>query len=237
MQLLPGLYQIGGSLSGLTANQVSGPFDDGNVYAVHVGDHLILIDCGNGETVGQIDENLRTWRLDPAAVTTCLLTHAHYDHAGGGSVLKERGVKFIAHTETADAVLSGDERCCGFLYHKKFKTFQVDQIVEDGQVVSVHGLAIEVIHLPGHTRGCTAFLLHWNGKKVLFSGDVIGTLGYGHFGWDGSIDFDKQLYLRSLLRMAKLDFDIMLPGHGLCSFYNPLERVETSLNEALIQWR
>ena len=237
MQLLPGLYQVGGSLSGLTANQVAGPFDDSNVYALKIKEHLFLIDCGNGENFGEIEQNMLYWGLDPKAITTCLLTHAHYDHANAGSILSKRGVSLTAHIEVADAVSRGDERCCGYLYHKKFKPFRVDQIVEDGDHLSIHGLSIEVIHLPGHTQGCTAYMITWNGKRVLFSGDVIGTLGYGHFGWDGSIDFDKQVYIRSLLKMAKLEFDVMLPGHGLCSFSNPIERVETSLNEALMQWR
>lgn len=237
MQLLPGLYQVGGSLSGLTANQIAGPFDDCNVYALQIDGAIVLIDCGNGETFGEIEQNMRAWNLDPKAITTCLLTHAHYDHAGAGFLLKERGINLIAHAECADAVQAGDERCCGYLYHRKFTPFSVDSLVSDGQTISVHGMSIEAIHLPGHTRGCTAFLLTWAGKRILFSGDVIGTLGYGHFGWDGSIDFDKKTYIHSLLNMARLDFECMFPGHGLCSFSRPKERVETSLNEALMQWR
>jgi glyoxylase-like metal-dependent hydrolase (beta-lactamase superfamily II) len=66
---------------------------------------------------------------------------------------------------------------------------------------------------------------------------VIGTLGYGHFGWNGSIDFTKQVYIKSLLKLSTIDFDVMLPGHGLGSFTNPRERVEESLNEALMTWR
>ena len=237
MQLLPGLYQVGGSLSGLTENQVVGPFNDCNVYALKVGEHIVLVDCGNGETFSAIEQNMLSWDLDPKAITTCLLTHAHYDHANAGSLLKKRGVSLVAHPECSDAVKSGDERCCGYLYHRKFEPFAVDQTIEDGQKISIHGLSVEGSHLPGHTQGCTAYMISWEGRRVLFSGDVIGTLGYGHFGWDGSIDFDKQVYIRSLLKMAKLEFDVMLPGHGLCSFTRPLERVETSLNEALMQWR
>ncbi|HAF86450.1 MAG TPA: hypothetical protein DCG32_08865 [Sphaerochaeta sp.] len=237
MQLLPGLFQIGGSLSGLTASQVAGPFDDCNVYALKIKEHIVLIDCGNGETFGEIEQNMLSWGLDPKAITTCLLTHAHYDHANAGSILKKKGITLLAQSQCADAVKTGDERCCGYLYHRKFQPFEVDKIVKDGQQLDLHGLSVEGIHLPGHTQGSTAYMITWEGKRVLFSGDVIGTLGYGHFGWDGSIDFDKQIYIKSLRKMASLEFDVMLPGHGLCSFSRPWERVETSLNEALIQWR
>jgi hypothetical protein len=45
------------------------------------------------------------------------------------------------------------------------------------------------------------------------------------------------VYIKSLLKLSTIDFDVMLPGHGLGSFTNPRERVEESLNEALMTWR
>ena len=69
------------------------------------------------------------------------------------------------------------------------------------------------------------------------SGDVIGTLLDGYFGWNGSIDFDKQKYLKSLKRFSGVDSDIMLPGHGMIYFHKPRRRVEQVFNQALCQWR
>lgn len=247
MQLLPGLYQVGGSLSGLTGEQVSGPFDDCNVYALDLPAGILLIDCGNGNSWPKIEQNMEQWGLDPKRITTLLLTHSHYDHANAAHLLKDRGVTIVSHPYTAEAVASGDERCCGFLYHQQFVPVYVDRVVEDGEQFCIESasahtgsedaLIVHAIHLPGHTQGCTAYSLMWQGRRMLFSGDVIGTLGYGHFGWSGSIDFNREIYLQSLIRMAKLDFDVMLPGHGLCSFVDPKARIEVSLNEALMQWR
>jgi len=59
----------------------------------------------------------------------------------------------------------------------------------------------------------------------------------GYHGWSGSIDFDKSKYLESLKKFAKIDTDIMLPGHGLIYFHKPRRRVEEALNLALIEWR
>jgi len=75
------------------------------------------------------------------------------------------------------------------------------------------------------------------GKKMVVSGDVIGTLLVGEFGWSGSIDFNREVYLQSLKRFAKVESDIMLPGHGLIYFHQPKRRVEEALNIALIEWR
>lgn len=237
MQILKGLYQVGGDLMGLTWDGEDAAFCDGNTYVFDRPEGLLLIDCGCGDTWPQIEANMQYWGLDPTRIHTCFLTHAHLDHAGAAHILKDWGVHLIAHTETADAVADGDERCCGYLYHKTFAPVKVDQTVSDGDTLDVLGLSIDVMHLPGHSMGCTAFLLDYEGKRIVFSGDVIGTLGYGDFGWDGSIDFNKEVYTQSLLRFAKVDTDIMLPGHGMCYFHQPRRRVEDALNQALIQWR
>lgn len=237
MQLLPGLYQISGTVSGLSGSQAGDVFDECNVYCLDTGDELILIDSGSGEYWDQMEENLARWDLSLDQVSTCLFTHAHYDHAGAAHRLKAMGVYLYAHPKTADAIASGDHRCAGFLYHKQFTPTTIDTPVNDGEVIRIGDTSFEVIHLPGHTMGCTAYKVRWNGLDVLFSGDVIGTLGYGHFGWDGSVDFDKKIYLESLKNMSNLSFDVMLGGHGVGSFRNPKHRVEVSLNEALIAWR
>ena len=143
----------------------------------------------------------------------------------------------IVHPNTAASIAAGDERCCGFLYHKTFTPCEIDQTCEDGESFKVAGLTFTTHHLPGHTRSCTAFEIDWQGKKMIFSGDVIGTLGYGDFGWDGSIDFDKKVYLETLLKFSRMSLDVMLPGHGLVYFYQPKRRIESCLNEALMAWR
>ena len=198
---------------------------------------LILFDCGCGDTIEQIFYNMKYWGMSPGDIKFCLLTHSHLDHAGAAQKLKSLNVKLVASRETADAISSGDERCCGYLYHKVFQACEADQIVSDGELLDIFGKKIEVILLPGHTMGCTAYLFTHENKRILVSGDVIGTLLVGDFGWDGSIDFNKQVYLKSLKRLAKQDADIMLPGHGMIYFYKPRRRVEQVLNQALIQWR
>jgi len=224
-------------MMGLTWDGEDAAYRDGNVYVVQGGDGLLMFDCGCGDTLPQIEANMAMWDLRLEDVRYCLLTHAHYDHAGGGHLLKERGVEIVAHEETADAVRSGDERCAGYLYHKIFAPFEVHRTVADADQIELAGLTVEVMHLPGHSRGCTAYLFDHRGKRCVVSADVIGTLLAGDFGWSGSIDFDKQAYIESLQRFARVDMDIMLPGHGMVYFHQPRRRVEGVLNAALMEWR
>ena len=236
-QILKGLYQVGGDINGITFDQPGALWNDANSYVLKTPEGLIIFDCGCGDTMDQIFDNMRYWDLDPNQIKYCILTHSHFDHAGGAHILKKMGVKLLASQVAADSVAAGDERCCGYLYHKIFTPVQVDQIVSDGETLNLLGVEIGVIHLPGHSMGCTAFSYTLDQKRVLMSGDVIGTLLSGDFGWSGSIDFDKKIYIESLRKFAKVDMDIMLPGHGMIYFHKPRHRVEEALNSALMLWR
>ena len=237
MQILKSIYQVGGDLNGITFDGVDAGYNDGNTYIIARPDGLIMFDTGCGDTMEQIFNNMRYWDLDPDDIKYCFLTHPHYDHTNGGSFLKERRVKIISVAETANAVSKGDDRTCPYLYHKEFTPFNVDTIVVDGEKIYILGIEFEVMHLPGHSMGCTAYFFEYEGKKIVVSGDIIGTLLDGYRGWSGSIDFDKGIYLESLKRFSKIDTDIMLPGHGMIYFHKPRRRVEEAWNLALIEWR
>ncbi len=237
MQILKNLYQVSGDLNGITFDLQGALWNDANSYILKTDEGLILFDCGCGDTMDQIFDNMRYWNLSPDDIKYCLLTHSHLDHAGGAHKLKAKGVKIIAIEETAASVASGDERCCGYLYHKTFQPVEVDQVVSDEDYLNLLGVRIRVMHFPGHTMGCTAYSFIHENKHMVVSGDIIGTLLAGDFGWDGSIDFDKKIYTESLRKFAKVDMDIMLPGHGLIYFHKPKWRVEEALNSALIEWR
>lgn len=237
VQIKHDLYQVGGDQSGVTWAGVDAGYVDCNSYILRTPRGLLMFDCGCGETLGQIFENMQYWGLDPADIAFCLITHPHFDHAAGAHLLKERGIPLIAHRNTAEAMAAGDERCCGYLYHRPFVPCRVDQVVTDGELLELCGVCIEVMHLPGHSMGCTVYFFEHEGKRVVVSGDVIGTLNVGDFGWNGSIDFDKKIYLESLKRFSRIDTDLMIPGHGPVYFHKPRRRVEQALNSALMLWR
>jgi len=237
MQVLNNLFQVGGSLNGLTFVTKDASYEDGNAYILKTDMGLIMFDCGCGSTLQQIYNNMKYWGLDSSDIKACFITHPHLDHAGAAYLLLEQGVELYAHKNTVEAVAAGDERCCGYLYHKEFIPCKLDVGLSDGEVVDICGVKIKVMHMPGHTMGCTAFVFNHEGKLIVVSGDIIGTLLDGYFGWNGSFDFDKKIYLETLKRFAKFDSDIMLPGHGMIYFHKPRRRVEEALNQALIQWR
>lgn len=237
MQILKNIFQVGGDINGITFDGRDAGYNDCNTYIIRRNEGLIMIDCGCGDTIDQIYKNMKYWDLDPADIKYCLLTHPHFDHAGGGHLIKELGAQFISSEETTNALACGDERTCSYLYHKTFTKFQVDRIVSDNEKFELLGLNFEAMILPGHSNGCTAFFLTYDNLRIVISGDIIGTLLDGYHGWSGSIDFNKEKYIQSLLKFSKIDTDIMLPGHGMVYFHKPRRRVEEALNIALMEWR
>lgn len=69
----------------------------------------------------------------------------------------------------------------------------------------------EVIPIPGHTPGATAFLWYSGDHRVLFTGDsvLLGEDGQ----WVGAVldSSDRRSYIESLELMRELDFDVLVP--------------------------
>jgi Metallo-beta-lactamase superfamily len=88
----------------------------------------------------------------------------------------------------------------------------------------------EVIPIPGHTGGATAFLWDSGQHRVLFTGD---TIFLGRSKWraavlDGVSDRDR--YIDSLELIRSLDFDLIVPGIAPAGrpYYSFTDRTEAT---------
>jgi hypothetical protein len=77
-----------------------------------------------------------------------------------------------------------------------------------------HKLAndFEVVPIPGHTAGATAFLWDSGEHRVLFTGD---TVSFSRRGWRAAVldgVSDRERYIESLELIRSLDFDLIVPG-------------------------
>jgi glyoxylase-like metal-dependent hydrolase (beta-lactamase superfamily II) len=88
----------------------------------------------------------------------------------------------------------------------------------------------EVIPIPGHTGGATAFLWDSGQHRVLFTGD---TIFFGRSKWraavlDGISDRDR--YIESLELIRTLDFDLLVPGIAPAGrpYYSFTDRAEAT---------
>lgn len=86
----------------------------------------------------------------------------------------------------------------------------------------------EVIPVPGHTPGATAFLWDIGERRVLFTGD---TIFFVRGRWRGAVldgISDRERYIESLELLRSLEFDTVVPGIAPAGepFYETVERAE-----------
>lgn len=237
MQIVSGIYLVGSQDCYLTYSDWYSPdceYIDSNVFAVDLDSEIILFDVGNGDSLEQIFQNMRNWNLDPTKITHCFLTHPHYDHSAGAFLLQQHKVKIAAHRLCAEAIKSGDERACPYLYHRTYQPCTADIILDDESIYQVGSLTIEAFHAPGHANGSLVYSFLWLDRKVFVTGDVVAESG--SLGWDGSIDFSPRLYIESLKKLARRPVDIILPGHRRPALSRGIIWVEQALNRAVMRW-
>ncbi len=196
----------------------------GNVYGIQTNEGLILIDCGLPDSgLEIIQETLDYYGItDP--VTHVLVTHAHVDHCGNAKYYQDRGAKIIVGAGDVDYLCKAggfnmfrDTRVEETTYHL-FPAFTPDIAIDHDQEMEIHGLAFQFILIPGHSMGSMAIQVTFEGKTMLFVGDVIRPAGIFCEDiipeWRGDPKFDRQMFVESMVKLAQLDTDMVLPGHG-----------------------
>lgn len=221
MQLTENIHLVGGGPFtgfGLT------PGPDCHVYLIDGADDLALIDCGLGLDAGftALESNIRSAGFDPTNVSRAFLTHYHGDHAGGARRVRDDfGARLAASREAVAALEAGDEGATGlaaardagvFPEEARLEPTPIDDPLDDGDEHAVGEVTIRYLATPGHCTGHGAYLLSGPATSALFSGDAVF--------WAGRIllqavpDCDLAASTNSIERLAALEFDAFLPGHG-----------------------
>jgi len=200
-----------------------------NVYLIFDAEEWLLIDIGYDESVDEMIELIRELDFPLSKCKTLVATHADVDHVQGLARLKQMlRTTVTAHTKAAGTLASGD-RLKTFAeieaqgIHEDMPPVVVDRMVEDGDIVEVGKVKLEVWHTPGHTDSQLAFRF----GKLLFSGDNIF-----RDGCVGAIDAHHGSHLpsfiSSLTRIRNSDVEWLLPSHG------PIFRKDNALLDATI---
>jgi hydroxyacylglutathione hydrolase len=185
---------------------------------------LSLIDPGVTGKGKYKMEAIKEMGIELADIKRVIMTHTHFDHIGCLSEIKKKipGAELWIHTLEADPLEKGDERTlygmemfqqmCQMQYHLKPGAFilQVDRKLQGGETLEIGDMEWEVIHIPGHSMGSIA--LYYKAKKILIPGDVVyADYAIGRFDLYGANAGDLK---KSLLKLAKQEVEILLPGHN-----------------------
>ena len=196
------VFQVGGY--GLTAPE------DAAIYLINFDGHAALVDAGGGREQTRLLNHLATVGVLPAQIEYLLLTHCHYDHAGGAhSLRKHLGCPVVAHTLDAVFLESGNnEITAADWYGAHIHPCPVDRPLRElRQTLPLGGRTITALHIPGHSPGSLAYLIESEGKRIVFAQDVHGPLD------PVRLRSNRTDYLASLERLLALNADILCEGH------------------------
>jgi len=149
----------------------------------------------------------RGWQIDQIWVT-----HAHFDHIGGVKDVSSSSnppVAVAIHPDELELWRKGGGAAF-FGFHLDYGP-EPDIALQHGQGLTLGNYRFEVRHVPGHTRGHTAFYCLQEG--ILFCGDLIFLMAVGRTDLPGG-DYDTLIQSIHTQIFSLPDETRLLPGHG-----------------------
>lgn len=186
----------------------SGPLAT-NAYVIADGTkRAVLIDPSPGCLSAVIDYVERNDLL----LEKILLTHSHWDHIADCAAAKEHfRVPVGVHPEDVHNLENpGSDGIPSFLT-RAIRGVRPDFLLQDGQVIQIGELDIQVLHTPGHCPGLVCF--YCEKEKFLICGDLL--FAGGGMGTLAIPTAEPERMWISLRKVSKLPAETKIyPGHG-----------------------
>ncbi|HEX8600926.1 MAG TPA: MBL fold metallo-hydrolase [Chloroflexia bacterium] len=225
-EIIPGIYTFTGLIVG-------------RVYAIEDPDGLTLVDASVKVAAARIIDQLRKAGREPHDVKRILVTHAHPDHVGGLPELQRLTGAEIICSELERPVTEGKVAIGMISPYKEILESRrikppntvlpgtpVDRAVNEGDVLHEVLGGLHVLLTPGHALG---HITYWQPeRRIAFCGDVIMHLidAVGLTLPIGPLTPDMDENRRSIQRVASLEPEVLLFGHGKPLLENTARRVQ-----------
>lgn len=140
-----------------------------------------------------------------------LLTHSHFDHVGGLSAVKAAtNTPVVAHAETIPMLQFAAASASRWGLNIE-QPADPDELVNEGQTITVGNITFEVLDTPGHAPGHISFYAAQAG--AVFDGDVLFEGSIGRTDLPGGDYATLITSIRQKL-LTLPDNTQVFPGHG-----------------------
>ena len=180
----------------------------------------ILIDpsVSNAREQNALTENIKSENLK---VRRVLNTHLHLDHVLGNAFVERTfGVKAEAHKDDEFLLGLQQEQAQMFGLPCNDIAPALGKNLDEGDIVEIPGIKLQVIHVAGHSPGGLAFYCEnpgeVNGQKappLLFPGDILFAGSRGRSDLFGGDEWALVSGIKSKLLTLPSE-TIVFPGHG-----------------------
>jgi metallo-beta-lactamase class B len=178
-----------------------------------------LLDSGFEASVPRLRENVRSLGFKFEDVKVLLTSHAHIDHAQGHARVRAvTGARVVASAGDAPFIAAGGKGEPVFDGVYSWTPCPVDQIVSDGDAITL-GNTVLVAHVtPGHTMGATTWTMKVDGADgrpldVVFFPSANINPGV-HLLGNARYPSIAQDFARSFTSWRALPCDVFLGVHG-----------------------
>lgn len=178
--------------------------NNANTYLIK-GSKTILIDPGHQHLFENVKDHLSKLTITPHDIDLVILTHGHPDHVEAVRAFTNSRALIALHQVELDFIRRLAPHYGAAM---GIKEFEPQILLQEGEL-QVGNLTFQIIHAPGHSPG--SICIYWPQEKALITGDVIFCQGLGRTDLPGG---NGQTLKESIKRLARLEVEHLLPGHG-----------------------
>lgn len=205
-----------------------------NVSVIWDDNDLILVDCGNPNSLDLLQDALKWNGLSLNKLTKVIITHHDYDHYGSLAELKEKypNIKVYSSVVEADYIngskrslrlvqaetlfptLQDNQREQAIAFHKKIESItpvQVDGVLELDQDLPWCG-GITIVSTPGHMPGHIS--VYHKPTKTMITGDTM-VVEHGKLETaNPRYTLDNDSAYKSMKKFLNYDIERLICYHG-----------------------
>ena len=180
--------------------------NNSNSYLIG-GEIPLVIDPGHQHLVKNLISQMEKDGNRFEDIRLMIATHGHPDHFEAIQTFARGGVMVALHPEEEKFLKEVGGQFLGAMGAEMPK-IRISFYLDEGEL-KLGSKTFQILHTPGHSPGSIS--IYWPEKKALFTGDVVFPMGVGRTDFPGG---DGALLRESIERLAQLDAEWLLAGHG-----------------------